>query len=145
MTILQSLARRYDRQAAAGNASIPGYAPAQISFTFVLALTGQVVTVNDERSGDKRKRPRSVEAPQAPNDRRGKRIVAGSFWDPADYALGVPRPDILQTETSAKKLHRKAVEKFAAFKRRHQEILAGSDDEGCVAMLLGMVDAGQAE
>jgi CRISPR-associated protein Csd1 len=135
MTILQSLARRYDRLALAGKAPIPGFAPSQISFTLVLAPTGQVVTVNDERSDDKKRRPRSVEAPQAPNDRRGERIVAGTFWDPTDYALGVPRPDVMRSEATAEKLSRKAVEKFAAFKRRHQELLAGSNDEGCVALL----------
>lgn len=93
MTILQSLAQRYDRMALAGEAPIPGFAPAQISFTIVLNASGQIATVTDERSDDKRKRPRSVEAPQAPSDRRGERIVAGSFWDPTDYAIGVPRPD----------------------------------------------------
>lgn len=92
MTILQSLARRYDRLAAAGEAPIPGFAPAQISFTFVLDATGQVITVNDERIDDRKRRPRLVNAPQAPSDRRGERIVAGAFWDPADYAIGIPRP-----------------------------------------------------
>ena len=36
MTILQSLATRYERLAAAGKAPVPGFAPAQISFTIVL-------------------------------------------------------------------------------------------------------------
>lgn len=135
MTILQSLMNRYDRLALMGEAPIPGFAPSHISFTFVLTATGRVVTVNDERSEDKKRRPRLVVAPQAPNDRRGERIVAGTFWDPTDYAIGVPRPDLMRSEATAEKLNRKAVEKFTAFKKRHRDLLAGSDDEGCVALI----------
>ena len=135
MTILQSLARRYDRLVLAREAPVPGFAPAQISFTFVLAATGQVITVNDERSGDKKKRPRALEAPQAPSDRRGERIVAGAFWDPSDYALGVARPEMSGSASAVEKLARKAVEKFAAFQKRHRDLLAGTDDEGCIALL----------
>ena len=136
MTILQSLATRYERLAAAGKAPVPGFAPAQISFTIVLDVVGNVVTVNDERMGEaKRKRPRAVDAPQAPNDRRGEKIVPGTFWDPSDYSLGVPRPDSSGLSAAVEKLCRKAVEKHEAFKRHHARLLANTDDKGCVAFL----------
>ena len=46
MTILQSLARRYDRLALAGEAPIPGFAPSQISFTIVLDREGRYLTTS---------------------------------------------------------------------------------------------------
>jgi CRISPR-associated protein Csd1 len=136
MTILQSLARRYDRAALAGEAPIAGFAPAQISFTIILDAAGNVLAVNDERTGDaKRKRPRTVDAPQAPNDRRGEKIVSGSFWDPSDYALGVPRQDVSGSTAINEKLCRKAIEKHEAFKNHHAKLLGNTTDEGCVALL----------
>ena len=90
MTILRALAARYDRLAGEGHAPVLGFGPAQISFALVLDADGRV-SVDDERSDDKRRRSKVVEAPEAPRDRRGEKIVAGTFWDPTDYALGVPR------------------------------------------------------
>jgi CRISPR-associated protein Csd1 len=136
VTILQSLARRYERQAEAGEAPVPGFAPAQISFTIVLTHDGNIASVEDERSTIGKKRlPKSVEAPQAPSDRRGEKIVSGTFWDPADYALGIPRPDSKGSPTAIEKLRRKAVEKYDAFKKHHEALLAGTEDVGCVALL----------
>jgi CRISPR-associated protein Csd1 len=136
MTILRSLVTRYDRLASENKAPIPGFALSQISFTIVLDREGNVVTVNDERSGEaKRKRPRVVEAPQAPSDRRGEKIVSGTFWDPSDYALGIPRPDSSGLPAAIDKLCRKAIEKHEAFKRHHAKLLTNTDDEGCLALL----------
>jgi len=136
MTILQSLARRYDRLALAGEAPVLGFAPAKIGFTLVLDGAGDVVAVNDERSGDgKDKSPRIVEAPQAPGDRRGERIVSGNFWDPSDYALGIARRDSSGDPAAIEKLQRKAAEKHQAFKAHHAKLLAGTHDEACVALL----------
>ncbi|MCB8879379.1 type I-C CRISPR-associated protein Cas8c/Csd1 [Acidisoma cellulosilytica] len=136
MTILQSLARRYDRQALVGEAPVPGFGPAQISFTIVLNQDGAVVSVDDERLEIGKKRlPKVVEAPQAPNDRRGEKIVSGTFWDPTDYALGIPRPDKSGSPAAIEKLRRKAVEKHSAFKERHRMLLAKTDDIGCRALL----------
>lgn len=135
MTILQALAARYDRMAAEGKAPVLGYGPALISFTFVLDKEGNVVAVQDERVGEgNRTRPRAVEAPQAPSDRRGEKIVSGTFWDPSDYSLGVPRPDLTGVPAAVEKLNRKATEKYAAFKKRHANLLAHTDDEGCAAL-----------
>lgn len=47
-----------------------------------------------------------------------------------------PGLDSTGSKAATEKLTRKAVEKFAAFKKRHQELLAGNDDAGCMALLL---------
>ncbi len=123
MTILQSLVSRYDRLAAEGAVSVPGFAPSQISFTIVLDKQGNVVTIDDERRLEGRKyRPRLVEAPSAPNDRRGEKIVSGTFWDPTDYALGIPRLDTSGVDAMKEKLLRKAIEKHGAFKAHHRAL-----------------------
>ena len=119
-----------------GNAPVLGFGPAQISFTFVLNAAGKVIDVHDERLGDgKKKHPRAVDAPQAPSDRRGEKIVSGTFWDPTDYSLGVPRPDVIGTPAAIEKLNRKAVEKHAAFKLRHALLITETTDLGCAAFL----------
>lgn len=41
----------------------------------------------------------------------------------------------MKSEATTAKLGRKAIEKFAAFKKRHLGLLSGSEDEGCVALL----------
>jgi CRISPR-associated protein Csd1 len=136
VTILQSLVHRYDRLAAEGAVSVPGFSPSQISFTIVLDKQGNVVTIDDERRLEGRKyRPRLVEAPSAPNDRRGEKIVSGTFWDPTDYALGIPRLDTSGVDAMKEKLLRKAIEKHEAFKAHHRALLLGIDDEGCLALL----------
>jgi CRISPR-associated protein Csd1 len=134
VTILQSLARRYYRLVESGDAPVPGFAPAQISFTFVLDRDGKLITIHDERV-DVKKRARSIVAPQAPGDRRGERIASGTFWDPTDYAIGVPRPELTGSQAASEKLTRKAIEKHAAFKARHAKLLEGSSDQGCSALL----------
>jgi hypothetical protein len=64
MTILQALAMRNERLAIEGKAPVPGFAPAQISFTIVLDCDGNYVTTQDERVGEGKKlRPRIWSAP----------------------------------------------------------------------------------
>lgn len=136
MTILQALAQRYDRLAEKGEVPVLGFAPAQIAFTIVLDADGRIVGVDDERLADgKQIRPKIVEAPQAPSDRRGERVVAGRFWDPSDYALGVVQPKPKETAAQYDKRKRKAIEKHADFRVRHKELLEGSNDAGCTALL----------
>jgi hypothetical protein len=79
MTILQSLARRYDRLAEHGEVSVPGFAPSQISFTIVLDRDGNYVSSDDVRIGDgKKRRPQVRPAPAAPKRTVG--IASGAFW-----------------------------------------------------------------
>ena len=134
---LAALAARYDRLAARGEAPVPGFAPAQIAFVLVLDRGGRVVAVHDERVGDgKKKRPKEFEAPQAPGNRRGEKIVAGTFWDPIDYALGVSSVKSDAPASVQEKGLRKAREKYGAFRARHVELLQDVDDDGGKALLL---------
>lgn len=135
MTILQALAARYDRMAADGKAPIPGFGPAQISFTIVLNTEGEIVAVNDERSGDaKRKRPRIVVAPQAPKRTVG--IASGAFWDKTSYVLGRTAVDATAPQAKQNRDAERLAKEHAAFRERHEKLLSASSDPGCRALLL---------
>jgi CRISPR-associated protein Csd1 len=134
MTILQSLAKRYERLAAVGEAPVPGFAPSQIGFTIVLDKAGNVVTVNDERTGDGKKlRPAIRPAPAAPKRTVG--IASGAFWDKTSYVLGRTAPDATFPAAKQAKDAERLVREHAAFLARHEKILAGTTDIGCVALL----------
>jgi hypothetical protein len=101
MTVLEALARRYDRQATFGDAMPAGFAMAQISFTVVLDRNGCCVTTQDERIGDgKRLRPLALPAPAAP--RRTVAVASGAFWDKTSYVFGRTAPD--QTASEGKRI-----------------------------------------
>ena len=135
MSILQALAARYDRLAADGLAPVQGFAPAQIGFTIVLNPQGEVVAVQDERSGDgKQKRPRSVIAPQAP--KRTVDIASGVFWDKTSYVLGRTAVDPTVSEAKQARDAERLAKEHAAFRARHEKLLADSADPGCRALLL---------
>ena len=130
---LAALAARYDRMAAHGDAPVPGFAPAQIAFVLVLNRTGKVVAVQDERTGDSRKkRPKVVEAPQPPKRTVG--VVSGVLWDKTSYVLGVTRDDPAADEARAAKATARTAKEHLAFKKRQADLLGGSDDEGAAAL-----------
>jgi CRISPR-associated protein Csd1 len=134
MTILQSLARRYDRLAAAGEAPVPGFAPSQIAFTIVLDRDGRYVTTQDERTGDGKKlRPRIFLAPAAPKRTVG--IASGVFWDKTSYVLGRTELDTTVSAAKQAKDAERLLKEHAAFRARHEKLLAGTTDPGCVALL----------
>lgn len=139
MTILQALAARYDQLAARGEAPVPGFGPAQIGFTIVLDAEGQVVGMDDERTGEgKRRRPKVIEAPLAP--KRTVAVASGAFWDKTSYVLGQTTIDTaLPAERQAREAARTAQE-HAAFKARHEALLADVDDVGCQALLTFLRD-----
>ena len=131
---LAALAARYDRMAARGEAPVPGFAPAQIAFVLVLDRDGTLVAVQDERTGDgKKKRPKVVEAPQAPKRTVG--VVSGLFWDKTSYVLGVTRADPEADEARQAKAQARTVKEHEAFKARHAALLDGVDDDGARALL----------
>lgn len=134
MTILQSLARRYERLASAGKAPIPGFAPSQISFTLVLDREGRYITTEDERTGEgKRLRSRIVSAPAAPKRTVG--IASGAFWDKTSYVLGRTAKDETVSAAKQAKDAERLVKEHAAFLERHEKLLSGTTDVGCVALL----------
>ena len=134
MTILQSLARRYDRLALAGEAPIPGFAPSQISFIIVLDAAGNVVRVNDARTGEGKKlRPRMVIAPMPPERTSG--IASGVFWDKTSYVFGRTAPDATVSAAKQAKDAERLVKEHVAFLARHEKLLDGTTDVGCAALL----------
>ena len=131
---LAALAARYDRMVARGDAPVPGFAPAQISFVLMLDRAGKVVAVQDERAGDgKKKRPRVVEAPQPPKRTVG--VVSGLLWDKTSYVLGVTRVDPEADEARAAKAAERTAKEHEAFKARQAALLEAAQDEGATALL----------
>ena len=134
MTILQSLARRYERLALDGKAPIPGYASAQIAFTIVLDRDGNYVTTNDERTGEGKKlRPRVVPAPAAPKRTVG--IASGAFWDKTSYVLGCSAIDDTVSDAKQARDAERLLKEHAAFLERHEKLLGDTEDPACHAML----------
>jgi CRISPR-associated protein Csd1 len=134
MTILQSLAKRYDRLASAGEVPIPGFAPSQISFTIILDRDGRYVTTEDERTGEGKKlRPRILPAPAAPKRTAG--VASGAFWDKTSYVLGHTASDETVSAAKQTKDAERLVKEHAAFLARHEKLLNGSNDLGCAALL----------
>ncbi len=131
---LAALAARYDRMAASGDAPVPGFAPAQISFVMVLNPDGAVVAVQDERTGSgKRVRPRVLEAPQPPKRTVG--VVSGLLWDKSAYVLGVTRVDPETDEARQVRAADRTAKEHQAFRDRQAELLVGSEDVGAKALL----------
>ena len=136
---LAALAARYDRLAARGDAPVPGFAPAQIAFVLVLDRAGKVVAVQDERTGDgKKRRPKVVEAPQPPKRTVG--VVSGVLWDKTSYVLGVTRDDPEADEARAAKAAARTTKEHEAFKARQADLLTGGDDDGGAALLAFLAD-----
>jgi CRISPR-associated protein Csd1 len=122
MTILQSLNRYYDRMAARGEAEAPGFSREKISFVIVLSPEGEPVDVTDLRvQSGKKLVPRPMEVPAAVKRTAG--ILPNRFWDKTSYVLG---------RTAGE--GRRTAEEHAAFKELHRDLLAGSNDEGLMAL-----------
>jgi CRISPR-associated protein Csd1 len=134
MTILQSLAKRYERLASADEAPVLGFAPAQISFTIVLDRDGRYVTTHDERTGEGKKlRPLVRPAPAAPKRTVG--IASGAFWDKTSYVLSRTAFDETVSAAKQAKDAERLVKEHAAFLARHEKLLDGTTDVGCAALL----------
>ena len=134
MTVLQALAARYERQAQAGQAPVPGFAPAQVSFTIVIGRDGSYVTTEDERVGDGKKvRPRVILAPAPP--KRTVAIASGAFWDKTSYVLGATAVDLAVSAAKQARDAERLVKEHAAFRARHETMLSETSDEGCLALL----------
>lgn len=121
--ILQELARYYERKANdAGTALAPeGFEMKEIPFVIVLDANGQLVQIEDTRSGDgKKRRARSFLVPQGVKKTSG--IAANLLWDTAEYVLGI----------DAKGKPERVVSQHAAFLARLAELPA--EDESVQAV-----------
>jgi CRISPR-associated protein Csd1 len=122
MSILQSLDLYYNRLVARGEAELPGHSIEKISFAVILSPAGEPVNISDLRQQrGKKLQPRLLAVPVA--GKRGYNILPNLLWDKTAYVLGCTISDG----------HRTARE-HAAFKARHRELLARTQDIGLLAL-----------
>jgi CRISPR-associated protein Csd1 len=122
MTILQGLVRYYERLEKTGAVAPPGYAPRLISFAIVLR-PGEEIEVQDLREHSTKK-PRPIErlVAQGTGNRTSK-ISPTFLWDNTSYVFGVSKKS------------KRTAEEARNFKKFHEEVLSGTDDEGLLAFL----------
>ena len=127
MSVLEALARHYDRLHARGEAPPYGFSRERIGFCLVLSDAGDAVAVSPvpERSAAA-PGPAVCEVPQAV--RRTSRPAANFLWDKTAYVLGAKRDPVTREACPAHREHR-------AFREFHETLLSGADDDGLRALL----------
>jgi CRISPR-associated protein Csd1 len=120
VSVLASLVRAYERLP---DAPPYGFSSEKVGFLVSLHEDGSVAHVVDLRTGEGKKRQsRTMQVPQPV--KRTVAVAPNFLWDKTAYALG---------RTAA--AGRRTAEEHAAFKARHVEWLAGSEDAGLRAFL----------
>lgn len=122
MTVLQALAGYYDRMAERGEAEPPGYSREKISYAILLDLDGRVVDVHDLREMSGKKMVPAMKAVPAAT-KRTRDIAPNTLWDKTAYTLG-------RTASESKR----TAQEHARFVADHLTMLAGTDDEGLLAL-----------
>lgn len=118
MSMLASLVRAYDRLP---DAPPFGFSAEKIGFCVVLNDDGSVAAVEDLRGDDKKRSPQMLLVPQAV--KRASNIAPNFLWDKSSYVLGIAGEDA-----------KRVGDVHAAFRARHAEWLADSDDRGLLAL-----------
>lgn len=127
--ILQALTDYYRRkqEASPGALAPEGFEFKEIPFVLVLSREGQLLEIEDTRTGDgKARRAKTFVVPKAV--RRTVSVAANLLWDNAEYALGL---DCEARNTTPERLQ----EQHLNFANRIKDDLAGCDDEGLQALL----------
>ena len=128
MTILQGLARHYDRLVANDEAPDYGYSLEAVSFGIVLSRNGEVVDVLDLRdTSGKTPRPSRRLVPRPAS--RSVNVVSNFLWDKTAYVLGVKGDQNSKAPVPAQR------GEHADFRQLHLRLLAGTDDAGLKAFL----------
>lgn len=121
MTILQALDRYYDRMAARGEVTNPGYSVEPIGIVLSLSEAGELIDVqiSTDHSGKKQKPER------VPKwfGRSGRGSTPYFLWDNTAYALGISNKDIAKTRRD-----------HAAFRSLHLLELRDEQDVGLRAL-----------
>lgn len=129
MTILSALVTLYDRMQVAGEAPRPGFSAEKIGFAIVLR-PGQPPRLADRRDlSGKKPVPVMLNVPAPPENRRGRKLVSASFWDPSPYALGVSADSNGGISLNADQ----AKEKFDCFREHNLRLTEGADSPGLQA------------
>lgn len=119
MSMLASLVRAYDRM----DGKPPfGFSTEKIGFVVTLRVDGTPAHAIDLRADDKKRTPAALRVPQAVKRTVG--IAPNFLWDKTAYALGVTAGE-----------GRRTAQEHEAFKARHRDWLAGTDDAGLLAFL----------
>jgi len=118
MSLLAALARAYDRFP---DAPPYGFSTEKIGFCVALNPDGSVAEVIDLRETDKKRSPKLLLVPQAVKRTAG--IAPNFLWDKSAYVLGVTAGEGKRT-----------AEEHAKFREKHLEWLAGTDDDGLLAL-----------
>ena len=122
MSILVSLVRAYERLPADVRPSF-GFSMEKIGFLISLKPDGSVAHVADLRTEEGRKKQAAMMlVPQGP--KRSSGIAPNFLWDKTSYVLGVTAGEGKRT-----------ADEHAAFVTHHEEALAGTQDEGLLALL----------
>ena len=127
MSILEALARQYERLHASGEASPYGYSRERITYALVLSDAGEPVAVSP-LPGICAQSPahRLCEVPHPV--RRTSRPLANFLWDKTAYVFGVKRHPVTRRPYPANGEHH-------AFRELHETLLSGADDDGLQALL----------
>lgn len=126
MTILQALARQYERLHEKGSVPPPGYSRENISYAIALSVDGTPVDVMPlVRTDAQRKYPRQLDVPRRLP--RSSNTQPFFLWDKTAYAIGVK----LEKKTR-KPIY--AEDEHSAFKKFHEDLLVDTEDEGLQAL-----------
>ncbi len=126
MSILQALAGHYARLVANGEAPDYGYSREPVSYAIVLSPDGETVDVIDMRDTSGRI-PRPSVRPVPQSVTRSSNVVSNFLWDKTAYTLGMKLDRDTKQSIPAEREH-------AAFKELHENLLAGTGDEGLKAL-----------
>lgn len=124
--ILQALYDYYQRKSANPDSALApaGFEYKEIPFILEINRDGQLVQIEDTRSGEgKKKRAKSERVPQGVKKTSG--VAANLLWDNAEYVLGV--------DTKGKP--ERVKEQQLAFIERIQQLNLADQDEGVAAVL----------
>ena len=125
MSALASLVRAYDRLATRGEVPAFGYSQEKIGFLISLNVDGTPVGQPiDLREGEGRRKLSRMMAVPAAFKRPGVTPRAFFLWDNTAYALGITASEGKDGST-----------RLEAFRERHRRELAGTKDEGLLALL----------
>ena len=130
MTILQELAGLYENRAREQGWPEFPFSTERIGASVVLESDGAVRAIRPMNPPNNKGNlePQLMKVPEPPKDRRGLKLVAGQFWDPMPYALGVSgKPDKVSLKEG------RAGEKFRVFRDSHLKLLDGAEDAGLMA------------
>ncbi|MFT0861439.1 type I-C CRISPR-associated protein Cas8c/Csd1 [Ancylobacter sp. G4_0304] len=123
MTVLQALDRYYERMAARGDVTPPGWSMEPVGVIVVLSKDGSIARVF-ERLDEKGKRGLPARVPKW-FGRSGQGSTPFLFWDNTAYALGVSNKEPGKTSRD-----------HEAFKTLHRRMLGDQTDPALVALRL---------